>query len=63
MIGLGLLAGIGFTMSLFVTTLAFTNPEHTDQAKIGIFTASITAGIAGYWLLKKVFTEPPASES
>ncbi|HPB54140.1 MAG TPA: Na+/H+ antiporter NhaA [Saprospiraceae bacterium] len=63
MIGLGLLAGIGFTMSLFVTTLAFTNPEHTDQAKIGIFTASITAGIAGYWLLKKVFTGPPASES
>lgn len=62
MLGLGLLAGIGFTMSLFVTTLAFTHPEHTDQAKIGIFAASIIAGILGYWLLKRVFSAPQASE-
>ena len=34
--GLGLLASIGFTMSLFVTSLAFTNEEHITQAKIGI---------------------------
>lgn len=62
MLGLGLLAGIGFTMSLFVTTLAFTHPEYTDQAKIGIFAASIIAGILGYWLLKRVFSAPQASE-
>lgn len=49
--GLGLLAAIGFTMSLFVTTLAFTNPLYMDQAKIGIFVASIMGGILGYMVL------------
>jgi Na+:H+ antiporter, NhaA family len=51
-IGLGLLGGIGFTMSLFITTLAFTSPELINQAKIGIFVGSLVAGIAGYFLLK-----------
>lgn len=51
LLGLGLLAAIGFTMSLFVTTLAFTNPIYMDQAKIGIFAASIIGGILGYIVL------------
>lgn len=51
--GLGLLASIGFTMSLFVTSLAFTQDVHITQAKIGIFTASIIGGILGYWVLNK----------
>lgn len=50
--GLGLLASIGFTMSLFVTSLAFTHPEYMVQAKIGIFTASLIGGILGYIVLK-----------
>ncbi|MDO5104783.1 Na+/H+ antiporter NhaA [Capnocytophaga sp.] len=49
--GLGLLAAIGFTMSLFVTTLAFSNPLYMDQAKIGIFAASILGGVLGYMIL------------
>ena len=53
LLGLGLLAGIGFTMSLFITSLAFTNEEHITQAKIGIFFASIIAGILGYLILSK----------
>ncbi|HLW62446.1 MAG TPA: Na+/H+ antiporter NhaA [Flavobacterium sp.] len=51
--GLSLLASIGFTMSLFVTSLAFSNEEHITQAKIGIFTASIIGGIFGYIVLNK----------
>ena len=51
--GLGLLASIGFTMSLFITSLAFTHPEYMVQAKIGIFTASIIGGISGYFVLNK----------
>lgn len=51
--GLGLLASIGFTMSLFITSLAFTNEEHITQAKIGIFVASIIGGILGYLILNK----------
>ncbi|MDR2042215.1 MAG: Na+/H+ antiporter NhaA [Tannerella sp.] len=51
--GLGFLTSIGFTMSLFITSLAFSNPEHIVQAKIGIFMASIIGGIAGYAVLRK----------
>ncbi|ATA69123.1 Na+/H+ antiporter NhaA [Capnocytophaga cynodegmi] len=51
LVGLGLLAAIGFTMSLFVTTLAFKNPLYMDQAKIGIFAASILGGTLGYMVL------------
>lgn len=52
-IGLGFLASIGFTMSMFVTMLAFNSPESVIQSKVGIFAASIIGGIAGYMLLKK----------
>lgn len=51
--GLGLVGAIGFTMSLFVTSLAFSHEEYTMQAKIGIFTASIIGGILGYMVLNK----------
>jgi len=53
LLGLGLLASIGFTMSLFVTSLAFTHEEYITQAKIGIFMASIVGGILGYIVLNK----------
>lgn len=51
--GLGFLASIGFTMSMFVTTLAFDNPDYHVQAKVGIFMASLIGGLIGYQLLKK----------
>lgn len=51
--GLGLLASIGFTMSLFITSLAFTHAEYAVQAKIGIFTVSIIGGALGYFVLSK----------
>lgn len=51
--GLGLLAAIGFTMSIFVTQLAFSHEEYITQAKIGIFAASIIGGVLGYNLLKR----------
>lgn len=51
--GLGLLASIGFTMSLFITSLAFKSPEYMTQAKIGIFVASIIGGVLGYMLLSR----------
>lgn len=53
LVGLGLLGAIGFTMSLFVTSLAFTDEMYITQAKIGIFAASISGGIMGYFILKK----------
>ena len=51
--GLGFLASIGFTMSMFVTTLAFNSAEAYGQAKVGIFAASILGGIIGYRILSR----------
>lgn len=51
LMGLGMLASIGFTMSMFISTLAFTDELLMTQAKLGIFLASILGGIGGYVLL------------
>lgn len=60
-IGVGLLGGIGFTMSIFITLLAFDNPDLITQSKIAILIASLVAGTFGYlWLwstLKNLTTE------
>lgn len=53
LVGLGMLASIGFTMSMFISTLAFTDELLMTQAKLGIFLASILGGIGGYVLLNK----------
>ncbi len=51
--GVGILAGIGFTMSLFITNLAYVRPDLIIDAKVGIFVASLVAGILGYLLLSR----------
>ena len=54
--GAGCLAGMGFTMSLFIATLGFTEPLLLAAAKLGILVASVTAGILGYGVLWLVAT-------
>jgi NhaA family Na+:H+ antiporter len=54
--GLSALAAIGFTMSLFVTNLAFDQSILITQAKVGIFIASIIGGIMGFVILKMAHT-------
>lgn len=56
-----ILCGIGFTMSLFIATLGFTNPEVLDSAKLGILVGSLMSALAGYFLLK--FTLSPAKHA
>ena len=51
-IGAGALAGIGFTMSLFITGLAFESAARISLAKIGILSASLVAGAIGWGLLR-----------
>ncbi|MEZ5399335.1 MAG: Na+/H+ antiporter NhaA [Bryobacteraceae bacterium] len=52
--GAGWLAGIGFTMSLFMAALAFPEGPQMNAAKQGILAASATAGAAGYLILRRV---------
>lgn len=47
MLGVAATAGIGFTVALFITALAFDSPVIADQAKVGIFVGSLVAGVAG----------------
>jgi NhaA family Na+:H+ antiporter len=47
------LGGIGFTMSLFVTGLAFRDEALVTDAKVGIFAASIGAALVGWMLLRR----------
>jgi NhaA family Na+:H+ antiporter len=55
--GAGILAGIGFTMSLFIAGLAFTDDSILNLSKIGILTASLIAGVAGYVVLKAALSK------
>ena len=50
--GVALLAGIGFTMSLFIGTLAFEDPSQASGVRLGVLCGSITSAICGYLLLR-----------
>ena len=54
MIGVGFLAGIGFTMSLFITGLAFDSAQASTSAKIGILCGSALAGVIGWLVLRGI---------
>ncbi|MCP4124789.1 MAG: Na+/H+ antiporter NhaA [Bacteroidetes bacterium] len=55
--GLACLAGVGFTMSLFISHLAFTDPVLIQQSKIGILAGSILSGIMGWLVLHQASKE------
>ncbi|WYX12062.1 Na+/H+ antiporter NhaA [Achromobacter xylosoxidans] len=58
--GVALLCGIGFTMSLFIGALAFTDPAAVDATKIGVLTGSLASAVAGFLLLASGATESEA---
>ena len=51
--GASCLAGVGFTMSLFISELAFAGALRTDEAKLGILAGSLLAGLWGYLVLRR----------
>lgn len=50
-IGVGILGGIGFTMSIFIALLSFTDVTYRDDAKFIVLCTSVAAGVCGYLLL------------
>lgn len=53
-IGVGMLAGIGFTMSIFISLLSFSDPFHITEAKFAILCASVISGLIGFVYLKSI---------
>jgi len=63
-IGAGMLAGIGFTMSIFIAELSFVgDPALLTAAKTGILAASLIAGVVGFTVLARLGMPQPASPS
>jgi NhaA family Na+:H+ antiporter len=60
--GVSLLAGIGFTMSLFIGTLAFTDAEITNLVRLGVLSGSCLSGIVGFVVLRRVLSASPAAD-
>ena len=52
LLGAGMIAGIGFTVSLFIAELAFESATHVDDAKLGILAGSALIGMAGFLALR-----------
>jgi len=50
--GVALLAGIGFTMSLFIGGLAFADPMLVEEVKVGVLAGSALSAVAGFGLLR-----------
>src|SRR5690606_3837484 len=51
-LGVGLLAGIGFTMSIFIALLSFESETHIAEAKLAILITSLLAGVLGFIILR-----------
>lgn len=61
--GISLLAAIGFTMSLFIGNLAFTDVAQVDAVKIGVLSGSFIAAIAGWLVLDRAIPHEPAAST
>lgn len=63
LVGVGALAGIGFTMSIFISTLSFTDKAMQDTAKLAVLIASAISMLFGYLWLKKSLARSPQNKT
>jgi NhaA family Na+:H+ antiporter len=57
MIGIGCIAGIGFTMSLFIGSLAFNSAAHAAQVRLGVICGSVISAVLGFAILRQSLTK------
>ncbi|MGH3373089.1 MAG: Na+/H+ antiporter NhaA, partial [Nocardioidaceae bacterium] len=62
LLGVSMVAGVGFTVAIFVANLAFTDGEVIELAKLGIMVGSVVAAVSGYLLLRLTSSEKPGAE-
>ena len=62
LIGVAVLGGIGFTMSIFITLLAFDTDDFIEQSKIAVMISSVISALMGLAILKLTFKESFADE-
>jgi NhaA family Na+:H+ antiporter len=62
-IGLGLIGGIGFTMSIFIALLSFNDESLRNASKVAILIASTLSGVAGYLFLLKTSVKASSQKS
>ena len=62
MFGVAILGGLGFTMSLFISNLAYFDLSMLNAAKLGVLGGSLVAGVVGYLLLSKILPRPKNEE-
>ena len=63
LLAMGVLAGIGFTMSIFIDNLAFHDPALVNTGKVAILITSATAAIVGYLLFSRMSHKKPTVEN
>jgi NhaA family Na+:H+ antiporter len=61
--GIACLAGVGFTMSLFIGGLSFADPELMNQVRVGVLSGSIVSGVMGYAALMIASREPALEDA
>jgi NhaA family Na+:H+ antiporter len=61
--GLSAIAGIGFTMSLFIGTLAFNSGDLLNEVRIGVLLGSTVSALAGYFFLRAVLGQDKGGET
>lgn len=59
--GIACLTGIGFTMSLFISGLAFSDAQSIEYSKVGIFVGSLFSGLLGYFFLRSRLSPNPVN--
>ena len=57
LLGVAVLCGIGFTMSLFIGTLAFSSPEHAVAVRIGVLSGSLISALLGIVILRRALAD------